>query len=69
MIRKVYHVTDVDREITCGEVNGKNAYGGYAGFVPFYGAVVIDEFWPYHIDGSDGATALLNCILAFPIKR
>lgn len=24
----------------CGEMNAKNAYGGYIGFAPFYGAVV-----------------------------
>lgn len=26
----------VDKKIVCGEINGKNGYGAYAGFSPFY---------------------------------
>lgn len=39
--RNVRAIRDQDGdEALCGEVNGKNAYGGYIGFQPFYAAIV-----------------------------
>ena len=29
-----------DKRVVCGEVNGKNSYGGYVGFVPFVASTV-----------------------------
>ena len=29
-------ITPSGGKIVCGEINAKNAYGGYIGFVPFY---------------------------------
>lgn len=41
----------LDGKIICGEVNGKNSYGGYVGFSPFAastddGMLYSDEKWP-----------------------
>lgn len=68
-IRNVYSITQADSEIFCGEVNGKNAFGAYVGFTPFYGLMSYRDFLAIHIDGNDGALAELNCLLSFPIKR
>jgi len=44
---QAYNLSNGDRAI-CGEMNGKNAYGGYVGFEPFYlrmrgGAVIASQ--------------------------
>jgi len=38
-IRKVYRNSFGSGFVYCGEVNGKNAYGGYVGFKPFVSGV------------------------------
>lgn len=45
-------VIDTEARTLCGQVNGKNAYGGYAGFERFYAVegqppIVEDEDSPY----------------------
>jgi len=69
MIRNVYRVTDGDNEKVCGEVNGKNAYGGYAGYTPFSGMMLMGHFAILQVDGPDSPIAELRCLLSFPIKR
>lgn len=65
MIRNVFEV-DI---FICGEVNGKNAYGGYAGYTWFYGTKFLDNFSLLHIDNSNEAPiAMLRCTMTFPKK-
>ncbi|MCB4455827.1 peptidoglycan-binding domain-containing protein [Leisingera sp. McT4-56] len=69
MIRDVFFVKKGAQEIVCGEVNGKNAYGGYAGFTKFYGLpVVMDHFPLMSINNSEVKMASVMCDLAFPKK-
>lgn len=65
-IRDVYTVTDVDHPIVCGEVNGKNVYGGYAGYQHFVGMMAMGKFIPIRIDEGDPPSAMITCALAFP---
>ena len=37
--------------VVCGEVNGKNAYGGYVGFTPFVAGTMSVVLW-YHGDSN-----------------
>lgn len=37
----------------CGEVNGKNSFGGYVGFEPFYGYLQEDRFVPVAVGGPE----------------
>ncbi len=68
MIRNVYRTTAGSDSIICGEVNGKNAYGGYAGFTPFFGHSVLGDFIPMTIDDSESSFAWYKCALGFPRK-
>jgi hypothetical protein len=73
--RGIYSITGTsfvgDRETTliCGQVNGHNSYGGYAGFTYFYGAVfeafVSPSFTYYGMDGPDNDLAEATCALTF----
>lgn len=38
--RKVRVVPYGNGKVVCGEVNGKNSYGGYVGFKPFVGSYI-----------------------------
>ena len=70
-IRNIYKVVDYDTDLICGEVNGKNAYGAYAGFTKFYGLYASYtgfEFFPILIDDATSAVAELKCLFAFPRK-
>lgn len=54
-------VDEGERVLVCGELNAKNVYGGYVGFVPFYGRIIIDAGSPYfHLTAlaDDQATEL-----------
>jgi len=72
-VRNLKRVTAADgSKFICGEVNGKNSYGAYAGFVPFrsYGNVnVTNPFQistPYSVE-KDGSTFVFwMCKLSFP---
>jgi len=45
--------------IYCGEVNAKNSYGAYTGFMPFVGAVVGNEALAMKVaDDADGAAVV-----------
>ena len=69
VIRNVYFVTKGTEEIVCGEVNGKNAYGGYAGFTQFYGLPVVMGHFPLmSINDAEIKMASIMCDLAFPKK-
>ena len=67
MVRNVFVVKNGTQEIVCGEVNGKNAYGGYAGYTQFFGLPVFMGHFPL-MAINDGQTniASKNCDLAFP---
>jgi peptidoglycan hydrolase-like protein with peptidoglycan-binding domain len=76
-IRNVKRVTAADNStFICGEVNGKNSYGAYAGFVPFrsfgdeagIGSFTITtyETLPYMIEENDENFVFYMCELAFP---
>ncbi|MBR9820731.1 MAG: hypothetical protein GYB51_06995 [Rhodobacteraceae bacterium] len=73
-IRDVFRVRLDSTTMVCGQVNGKNAYGGYAGFSTFYGfmlgsgAAGTESFLPISVDGPDSPIALYSCMLAFPSK-
>jgi hypothetical protein len=41
--RNVQLVPYKDSHVICGEVNGKNSYGGYVGFRPFVASVTASE--------------------------
>ncbi|WP_442771935.1 hypothetical protein [Paenirhodobacter enshiensis] len=71
-LRNVYIERSPRSELICGEVNGKNAYGGYAGFTTFYGLLAHgseDVFQIAGIDGAGSSTALLTCATTFPQKQ
>ena len=42
--RNVRVATYGSTKIVCGEINGKNAYGGYVGFVPFVASTTAATF-------------------------
>lgn len=67
-IRNVYSIIGVRSEFICGEVNGKNAYGGYAGFTHFYGMALSGNFVTIGID-SDDPVARIICELSFPFGQ
>ena len=49
----------------CGQINGRNAYGGYAGFTDFMGFKIGPIANVASIDGPDDVMAGLICSLAF----
>lgn len=68
-IRNVYSIIRVRSEIICGEVNGKNAYGGYAGFTRFFGMALSADFVTIGIDSSDETVVSVSCDLSFPFGQ
>jgi hypothetical protein len=68
MLRNVYTVRDADFEIVCGEVNGRNAYGGYAGYTAFSGVYLMNTFIFSGMDDGETRAVALQCALAFPKK-
>ena len=55
----------------CGEVNGKNSYGGYAGFIEFNSEILFEgvekfEELNYYIDSQDNTVSFWTCALAIP---
>jgi peptidoglycan hydrolase-like protein with peptidoglycan-binding domain len=67
IIRNVFGVDDAGTEYVCGEVNGKNAYGGYAGYTWFYGMNLMGDFAIIQIDDPNKLlSAELKCMMAFP---
>ncbi|EDQ05440.1 hypothetical protein DSM14862_02424 [Sulfitobacter indolifex] len=66
-IRNVYKTVNGTDDLICGEVNGKNAYGGYAGFTKFYGTNFKSlGFWLMHIDDAETSVAEFVCLFSFP---
>lgn len=55
--------------LVCGEVNGKNAYGGYAGFTSFSIGLTFETLAQPTIDAPDSNFAKLSCLVTFPIDR
>lgn len=53
--------TDDGLPAYCGEVNGKNAYGGYVGFVGFYYNPSIGRVWMASGDGADPRIVQMMC--------
>ena len=56
--RDVLMTTDdvTGEKYVCGFVNGKNSYGGYAGYNPFYGiwrTVGNESVYVYQVGGAD----------------
>lgn len=39
-------------QVVCGEVNAKNAFGGYVGFTPFVSDVIEVVFWTQNDDAN-----------------
>ena len=67
MIRNVFRVTDGTGQWVCGEVNGRNAYGGYAGFTGFTGMMVLaGGFVLIGIAEQDNPFITLRCATSFP---
>ena len=66
LIRNVFEVDNPNMTIICGEVNGKNAYGGYAGFTSFFGISMFNRFSLVQIDDAESAFARVSCTMAFP---
>ena len=66
LIRNVFEVDNPDMTIICGEVNGKNAYGGYAGFTWFFGLSIFNSFSLARIDDAESSFAEASCTMAFP---
>lgn len=71
-IRDVKVVEGPGGRFLCGEVNGKNSYGAYAGFVPFrsFGMGLFSDYSeiPYKIEG-DTSVVWWTCALAIPLKH
>ena len=65
LIRNAFEVDDTDNTIICGEVNGKNAYGGYAGFTWFFGMSIANSFVLVQIDDTESSYAMLSCTMSF----
>jgi len=73
--RNIYSITgpsfaDGDETYFCGQVNGHNAYGGYAGFQWFYGysfgGLANNPIFMFgSIDGPDSDFAEMVCTLTF----
>lgn len=53
-VRRIMHGNGTT--MFCGEVNGRNAYGGYAGFVRFEAGVRIEGQASAQVDSRDGMT-------------
>jgi hypothetical protein len=74
--RNIYAITGPsvvqgsDRTYVCGQVNARNAFGGYAGFQYFYGTQIVigenrNHFLFWSIDGPDRDLAEMFCTLTF----
>lgn len=67
MIRNVFRVTNGTGENFCGQVNGKNAYGGYSGFTGFMGMMALpNRFLLTGIAEQDNPYLTLICATSFP---
>lgn len=66
MIRDVFKI----ESYVCGQVNGKNAYGAYAGYTWFLGLEVFGGFSVGIIDSlTDFPSAKFRCLMAFPKSK
>jgi len=66
-IREVYRVPFPKGAYICGEVNGKNAYGGYAGYTSFHGMEIMGDFFTLNIDDASSALSQVICATAFVV--
>ncbi|MFC5769789.1 hypothetical protein [Thauera sinica] len=53
-------VRQIGETTFCGEVNGKNRYGAYVGFTPFYAMKVV-ESWMVLTDSGETDVATHMC--------
>lgn len=74
-IKKVRIVEKPDGRFYCGEVNGKNAYGAYAGFTTFSSGSIwgLDGVThmpvAFYIDDPDSTFSFWRCALAIPLRE
>lgn len=73
-IRDVRIAEDPDGRFYCGEVNGKNAYGAYAGFTEFSSGNIWEVNGThipvsFYIDGPDSTFSFWRCALAIPLQE
>ena len=71
MIKNVRLMNGPRGKFYCGEVNGKNSYGGYAGYTYFRSLTVglkgvVEP--TYLVDADDKKYAFYTCLTAFPKK-
>jgi peptidoglycan hydrolase-like protein with peptidoglycan-binding domain len=67
-IRDVYTAPYPGGKYICGEVNGKNAYGGYAGYSAFLGMEIMGSLALISIDDSSSAFSQATCMTAFTVQ-
>lgn len=54
-------------DFVCGEVNGKNSYGAYAGYTPFFSLGAFSgHFAMFYIDSESHTVAFYKCLTSFP---
>lgn len=70
VLRNVRIVQGPKHSILCGEVNGKNSYGAFAGFTPFMSiGPYPGMFTVYHLDDSAGGVAFYTCLTSIPKRK
>ena len=67
-IREVYKTPFPGGMYICGEVNGKNAYGAYAGYSQFHGMDILDHFAMLNIDGNSLKLSAAICATSFVVQ-
>lgn len=66
-IRKVRLHHGPSGAFVCGEVNGKNDYGAYAGYSPFFSlGAYTGNFAMFYVDTEPYGVAFYKCLTAFP---
>lgn len=67
-IRELRIAESPEGRFYCGEVNGKNAYGGYAGFVDFNSLPGFLSYPTFYIEKPNDDFIFWQCALAIPKK-
>lgn len=66
-IRKVRLHHGPSGDFVCGEVNGRNSYGAYAGYTPFLSlGAYTGNFAMFYVDTEPYGIAFYQCLTAFP---
>lgn len=74
-VRKVRIVEGHSGPFLCGEVNGKNSYGAYAGFTQFRSLGVTNVLFKtyadllYYIEQPDSSFIFWTCLLEIPVQN